>query len=317
MTSMSSVPAAPEYSLSSLNWVDFGSDAPADRRSRATRPLTEVLKAAAASGFGHVGVDLESVTFGTTPEAFTADLVSGLAEEFRIWELECSDVGILMLGSPRTQDDAQRLVELADALGGSFCLSTFAGAVTDESVAQLRRCAAMFQEVGTRIALEFIPFGPLDSCATATSICAEVGWERCGLLLDSYHVCHAGEVEIQLRGLSGEQVAFVQLADGLVEEGVSPASLARRRRLPAGYGQLDVNGFVRRVSSLGWSGPISPEVLSDDFRATAPALGAALLHASARLAWELPEVTDDLTIGAPTHHRDDHRAVHSRPSWAN
>jgi sugar phosphate isomerase/epimerase len=271
------------YSLSSLNWIEFSPAGPGAAPSPpAILRLRELFDAAVSTGFEFVGIDLASARSCSPDETTHVALAAALKTR----ELACSDVGILFIGVPWTDDHARALAALANELNAPTCLATFAGPVTDESIGQLRRSAALLREAGARIALEYMPVGQLRSIADASAICAEIGWERCGLLLDSYHVCRTGSAHQQLHGLSAEQISLVQLADGDVPLRESPGVDARRHRLPAGYGDLAIPEFVKQLHALGWAGTISPEVLSEDLITVAPRLGAAVLHASARLAWE-------------------------------
>lgn len=271
------------YSLSSLNWIEFSPAGPsAAPPPSAVLDLPELFDAALAGGFEFVGIDLASTRSSFPDDPRHVEITAALANR----GLACSDVGILFIGVPWTDDHAHQLAVLAHDLNAPTCLATFAGPVTDESIGQLRHSAALLHEAGARIALEYMPVGHVKTIAEANVLCSEIGWDRCGLLLDSYHVCRAGSVQQQLSALSAEQVSLVQLADGHVPLRESAAVDARRYRLPAGYGGLAISEFVSHLHTLGWAGTISPEVLAEDLITIAPGLGAALLHASARLAWE-------------------------------
>lgn len=277
---MSGPTDAPHYSLSSLNWIEFGTQPP----PRTDRLLEDIFDAAVAAGFQSIGLDLASAWSTESGPVSRAALV----EQLQSRSLSCSDVGILFLGLSWTDDHANQLAQLAADLGASTCLCTFAGPVNDESLGQLRRGAGLLSEVGVRLALEYIPFGALRSVDHAAKVCAEIGWEHCGLLLDSYHVCRSGLVTPQLSGLSAEQISLVQLADGGIPPVVPIEIDARRHRRSAGYGDLAVGEFVTAVRATGWNGVISPEVLAQDVVAAPLRLTAELLHATARLAWESP-----------------------------
>jgi sugar phosphate isomerase/epimerase len=274
---------AHQYSLSSLNWIEFSPAGPsAAPPPSAVLDLRDLFDAAVSAGFERVGIDLAS-----TRSSFPDDTGhAAISAALRTRGLACSDVGILFIGVPWTEAHARQLATLAHELNSPTCLATFAGPVSDWSMGQLRRSAALLHEAGARVALEYMPVGQLKSIADASRICGEIGWDRCGLLLDSYHVCRAGSVRRQLSGLSVEQVSLVQLADGKVPLGESATLDARRFRLPAGYGGLAISEFLSRLRALGWAGTISPEVLSDDLITITPRMGAALLHASLRVAWE-------------------------------
>lgn len=274
---------AHQYSLSSLNWIEFPSAGPsAAPPPSAVLDLRDFFDAAVSARFEQVGIDLAS-----TLSSFPHDTGhAAISAALRTRGLACSDIGILFIGVPWTEAHSRQLAALADALKSPSCLATFAGPINDWSMGQLRRSAALLSEAGARIALEYMPVGQLKNITEASRICGEIGWDRCGLLLDSYHVCRAGSVRQQLSGLSVEQVSLVQLADGEVPLRESPTRDARRFRLPAGYGGLAIPEFLNRLRALDWRGTISPEVLSDDLRPITPQVGAALLHASLRVAWE-------------------------------
>ncbi len=243
---------AARFSLASLNWIEFSPAGPAAGPwPPAVVGLEDIFDAALCARFELVGIDLASARSSFPGPSSHADIATAL----RARALACSDVGILFLGVPWTEDHAHQLAALAHDLNAPTCLATFAAPVSDESLGQLRRSAALMHEAGARIALEYMPVGQLKSVDEAAMICTEIGWERCGLLLDSYHVCRAGSVPQQLSGLSAEQISFVQFADGDVPLRESASVDARRYRRPAGYGDLAISEFISGFTPWAGRGP--------------------------------------------------------------
>jgi sugar phosphate isomerase/epimerase len=227
-----------------------------------------VLAAAAEAGFTHVGLDDVS-TAGRDPEQ-VAELLGTLG-------LLCTDVGVLRIGD---DPDAERLAELAAATAASTCI----GAVycdTRSAVRELRRAADVLDGAGVRIALEHAAYGGLPTLATAAEVCDTVGWERCGLLVDSWHVFRAGDDPWSvLTTLAPSQIALVHVNDGAARAAADPVRESRFARVPPGRGGLDLTHFLAVLDAIGYDGVISLEVLSEELRRSPPLAAAQELHRS-------------------------------------
>ena len=108
--------------------------------------------------------------------------------------LSCSDVLVLVPGS---DDDllatAHRLGDLAEAVGAPWCIAAVATPVPqDQLVRSLGACADVLAEHGCRLALEFTPYSALRTLAAARALCAAIGEERTGLVLDALHFFRSG-----------------------------------------------------------------------------------------------------------------------------
>ena len=116
-------------------------------------------------------------------------------------------------------------------------------------LAELDRCAETLGRAGARVALEFAAYGGLTRLADAVALCEEVGWDRCGVLVDTWHFFRTDAPWEVLRSLGGEQIALVHVNDGACRRcgrsrprgPVRPAA-ARRGRVPA----RRVRGRARR-----------------------------------------------------------------------
>jgi sugar phosphate isomerase/epimerase len=259
------------FSLPTFNWLRFREDgAPEPLRS-----LDEVLDGAAAAGFTRVGLDVFSVDG-------RVDVAAALAER----GLECSDVGVLALGSPGARESAERLARLAAAVGAPFCIAAVPHPLPREAaIRHLHAAATTLAEAGARIALEFTAYGGLTRLADAVALCEAVGWERCGVLVDTWHFFRTGEPWPLLRSLDADRVAVVHVNDGPRGGGADPLAEGRFGRLPPGYGEFPLDAFAAALESIGYRGAIAVEVLSDDVRLLPPRLGARLLMTSLRECW--------------------------------
>jgi sugar phosphate isomerase/epimerase len=239
-----------QLSLPTLNWLRFPELTP-------LWPLEEVLAGAAAAGFDAVGLD------DMTLAGRDADEVAGLLEAHG---LACTDVGVL-----RVREQAESLAALATRTGAGVCIAAPA------SIDDLRAGAGILAEAGVRTALEFVPYGGVRTLSEAIDVCAEVGWDRCGLLLDSWHFFRSGEEWELLRSLAPEQIALVHVNDAPPPVG-DLAYESRFRRTPPGEGTFPLADFLDALEEVGYDGVVSLEVLSASLRSRPPAEGARELH---------------------------------------
>jgi sugar phosphate isomerase/epimerase len=239
-------------------------------------PLERVVDAVAGAGARGIGLD------GWTVAGHAAEDVAALLESRG---LACTDVAPLLLGEEETRGAAERLARLAAATGSRICVAAvYSPKPRDVVVRDLRRCAAVLSESGARLALEFTSFGGLVTLADTIELCAGVGWERCGVLVDSLHFFRTGAPWHDLRGLDPDQVALVHLDDA-PRDGGDPAHESRFGRLLPGGGELPLGELHRALAAVGYRGVVSVEVLSSELRARAPEEGARELMDAARNAW--------------------------------
>jgi sugar phosphate isomerase/epimerase len=253
------------FSVPTLDWVRM----PAAGSAGALPPvfgLTEILDGVAEAGFGAVGLD--DVTIGDLAAA-------DVAEALHARGLSCSDVGVLRAGDVQeTESSARRLAGLAAATGAKTCIAIVADPAPRDPLASLEVAARTLDEAGVRLTLELASYGSLTALPEAIELCAAVGWTRCGLLLDSWHVFHGGITWPALEALDGSHVALVHLNDAPHVPGADPVHESRFRRLPPGEGTFDLERFLDVLSGIGYEGAISLEVLSSRLAATAPAVAA-------------------------------------------
>jgi len=239
-------------------------------------PLENVLDGAAAAGFPAVGLDL------FTLRGYDGDVGAALAAR----GLVCSDVGVLPIGTPGVRSTAETLARVASVAGAPTCIAAFFAPVGHEqAVAELKESAAILAEVGTRLALEFAAYGGLTRLAAAVELCAAVGWDRCGLLVDTWHFFRTDAPWPVLRSLDREQIELVHVNDGAASATGDPVHEGRFRRLAVGAGTFPLPEFASVLDDIGYRGTLSTEVLSDEIRGAQPEAGARRLLQSLRESW--------------------------------
>jgi sugar phosphate isomerase/epimerase len=229
-----------------------------------------VLDAAAEAGFRHVGVDHLSVD-GRAPEQVAAML--------RERGLACTDVGVLRLGLDEPRTAARRLAALATATGARTCVAAVFDGTQEDARGDLAEAASILAAAGVRVALEHAAYGGLRTLADAAELCASVGWERCGLLVDAWHVLHGGE---DVSSLRAAEIELVHVSDAPAAVGPDLVYESRFRRVPPGLGRLALEGFMSSLREIGYDGVVSLEVLSSELRARPPAAAAHDLRRAVR-----------------------------------
>jgi sugar phosphate isomerase/epimerase len=228
-----------------------------------------VLDGVAGAGFAAMGLDHYSLGARDPDRVASALLERGLV---------CTDVGIVRLGELR-RADVEALAEAAAALGASLCIAAAYRALThEEAVSDLHAAAEVLAPAGVRLAFEFASYGSPTSLAAAVAICEDVGWERCGLLVDAWHVFRGGESLVDLAALESGRIALVHVDDGAGEPLPDALLEGRFHRLPPGAGAFPLDDFFEALATAGYDGPVSIEVLSEDLCRLAPADGARLLR---------------------------------------
>jgi sugar phosphate isomerase/epimerase len=275
---------AARYSAPTVNWVRFAGseDEVPDGRPVPEWPLETVLDAVAAAGFRHVGLDHYTVDAYTASGGRTRDL----GELLLTRGLACSDVGILPIGTRGVLEAADSLAAIASATGAQRCIAAhYAPTPTVEAAAQLRACAEVLEEAGATLVLEFVVYGDLRTLAEATELCDTVGWERCRLLVDTWHFFRGDRPWALLRSLAGDQVGLLHVNDGRREPGRDALVEGRFGRLPVGAGAFPLVEFAAALDEIGYRGPVSTEVLSSELRRRPPGDAARVLMDSLRTSW--------------------------------
>ena len=106
------------------------------------------------------------------------------------------------------------------------------------------------------------------------------GTQNVGLLVDCWHWYTAGNSVMDLASIPVEKIVHVHINDAPrkpVEEQVDNVRL-----LPGQSGVIDIRGFLRTLSALGYDGPVAVETFSEDLNKLSPDEAAALTEAATR-----------------------------------
>jgi sugar phosphate isomerase/epimerase len=186
-------------------------------------------------------------------------------------EVECL-IDWFAEGDARAASDRQRtdLLRAAEALrarhikvNGDLEGKRYPLEVLAEEFAELCRQAA---EIGSMVALEFMPFSGVPDVHAAYEIVTAAGEPNGKLLVDTWHVARAGTPLEDIAQLPGELIAHVEIDDALAEPVGDPWTDTIHHRLLPGEGELDVIGFLSAIRATGYRGPVGVEVISETHR---------------------------------------------------
>ncbi|WP_328293403.1 sugar phosphate isomerase/epimerase [Kineococcus sp. NBC_00420] len=266
--------AAPE--LVATCWTTAGTARPLDPSE--VSPLTpfERIDAVAAGGWAGLGFAHEDLELMRSTTGF--DQVAQYARGRGLRHLEVELIADWWLPEEAWRERWDLLLEAASAFGSPFVKAgtAFGEPWSDLSplVEPLRRLAVEAAGVGTRVALEPLPFSRVGSLPAGADLVRAVDHPAAGLAVDFWHVFRAGTPLAELgRSLTLEQVAAVELSDADADPVGDLFEDTRDRRRYCGEGVQDVTGFIRLLEDLGWNGPWGVEILSDEHRRNGLTLG--------------------------------------------
>jgi sugar phosphate isomerase/epimerase len=254
-----------------------------DRDGAATvaHPLDRVLAAAAGAGFR--GVALDWFTLRAAERAGWE--LPDLATRVRDLGLVVTDLSALGLGADASTDErvAASMARRCAALGIPLCalvLTVPPSPAVDDRIA---RVAAVFAASGVRLALEFVPYTEVRTLDEARAVCERIGFDRCGVLVDTWHLARSGGTPADVADLAPSAIACVQVADAAPEAGDDLPDESRRGRLLPGEGVVDFAAVAGALSKVGYAGPLGTEVLDRGLAARPPeAVAEACFRAASR-----------------------------------
>jgi sugar phosphate isomerase/epimerase len=213
----------------------------------------------------------------------------------------------------RWEADLRELPRLATAARelGSNRTATYMPSGSDERpyrenfdwhVARLRPIAEALDAEGCRLGLEFIgtksfrdafrhPF--IYTLDQTMDLIAAIGVGNVGLMLDAWHVYASGGAAADLDRLTNADVVVVHVND-------APAGVARDdqidtvRTLPLETGVIDLVGFMGKLRTMGYDGPVMPEPFSqrlNDLAAREPLAAARDAARSMDALWRAAGLT--------------------------
>jgi sugar phosphate isomerase/epimerase len=146
-----------------------------------------------------------------------------------------------------------------------WVLTVFRTPLNSDSTRTIARCAAIYGEAGAGMAVEFSPFGPVDSIPAALEVVdAARSGGRAGVMIDSWHFSFGASTWEDLAMVPLDRVAYLQFADALPLEGGDLFEETMDRRALPGEGVLELRRFASTLLERGYDGIVSVEVLNRD-----------------------------------------------------
>ena len=228
----------------------------------------EKLRAARAAGFDQVEIWREDV------QASTPQLAKQLQLGFTNVQVLRDFTGAPDRERQQKREELRQFIQIAQTIG---CDTIQAPASTREDCVaarideDLRWLASEAARFNMRIMYE-----PMAWCSVDNTL--PLAWERLqrldqpniGLVVDLFHICALGGDASQLDGIPADRIYEVQLCDmaEMPPQEKQPLSeYARHQRLLPGDGIIEVERFVDKLKSAGYSGPVGIEVFNDELKA--------------------------------------------------
>jgi sugar phosphate isomerase/epimerase len=253
--------------------------------------LADSIELAHASGFG--GIDFNIREAADLAALRGIEYVRSLFAEAGVrpgqWSLP-----VAWTKDDQWQDDLATLPALA-ALGrelGCTRTSTWAmpgsdarpfGANFEWHLQRFRPIAQALANEGCALGIEFI--GPktlrdrfqyafVYTLRGMMELAHAIGTGNVGLLLDAFHLYTSGGTLNDLDAITAADIVTVHVNDAV--EGVpADEQMDQVRRLPMETGVIDLPGFMQKLQTLGYDGPVTPEPFSARANAIADPLEAA------------------------------------------
>jgi sugar phosphate isomerase/epimerase len=258
-------------------WTHAGDALPVPGRHLSPLDLRARAEAVAAAGFTGIGFTIDDLD--------AANATYGLPQVKQI----CDDLGLVHLevellenwwttGLQRRTSDQVRssLLGAAEVLGARQIkiapdVESVDGAVpplTDVAhwAAELHQLAERAGEVGTRVALEPLPFSNIADFGLAADLVTAADHPGAGLVVDVWHLERGPSTLEDLARIPGDKVFVVELNDAPAPPSDNLFLDTIHHRVMCGTGTFDVVGFVETLQRIGFTGPWGVEIISDEHR---------------------------------------------------
>jgi sugar phosphate isomerase/epimerase len=258
-------------------WTHAGDAFPSPGRRLSPLDLHARAEAVAAAGFTGIG--------------FTIDDLEAAKPTYDLLHVKrlCDDLGLVHVevellenwwttGSVRHESDNARssLLDAAEALGARQIkigpdVRAVDGVVPPlDDVAlwadELHQLAVQAEGVGTRVALEPLPFSNIADFRSAAELVDAADHPAAGLAVDIWHLERGPSTLADLAEIPGDKVFVVELNDAPAPQSTDLFHDTIHHRVLCGAGTFDVTGFVDTLQRTGFAGPWGVEILSDAHR---------------------------------------------------
>lgn len=258
-------------------WTHAGDAVPVPGRHLSPLDLRTRAEAVAAAGFTGIGF--------TIADLDAAQAACGLPDVRRI----CDDLGLVHLevelleswwttGRRRSESDRTRrsLLRAAEVLRARQIKIGPDVEVVDGALppladlahwaAELHELAVQAAEVGTRVALEPLPFSNITDFRSAAALIDAADHPAAGLVVDIWHLERGPSTLADLAEIAGDEIFAVELNDAPAPRSADLFYDTIHHRVLCGSGTFDVEGFIETLQQIGFAGPWGVEILSEAYR---------------------------------------------------
>jgi len=237
--------------------------------------LTEKLAAIAAAGFDGLEIFEQDFIAHDGGPREVGEMIREHGLEITLFQPFRDFEGLPEPHRSRAFDRAERKFDVMQELGTDLML--VCSSVSQHGLGGIDRAAADLAELGERAARRGLRIG-YEALAwgrhvfdhrDAWEIVRRADHAAVGLILDSFHTLARKIDPDSIRGIPGDRIFFVQLADAPMID-MDLLYWSRHFRNMPGEGDLDVTGFMRAVAATGYAGPLSLEIFNDQFRGGSP-----------------------------------------------
>jgi sugar phosphate isomerase/epimerase len=209
----------------------------------------ELIEAAAAGGFDHVGLRIvqplaaAEVADVIGQPALQRDLKAAMAATGVSVQL----IESIWLGPDADPPSLEPALATGAELGARFVLVAGNDPERARLTGNLDRLASLANNYGLEIAFEFMPFTQVRRYEDATAIKREIGRDNLRLLVDALHLSRSGRDFHKLEPFDSSIVSYVHLCDARGAISASSDSLraeARLDRYDPGEGELPLDAFL-------------------------------------------------------------------------
>jgi sugar phosphate isomerase/epimerase len=216
--------------------------------------LPDLVEATAEAGFTSLGIS------GSRAAAHARYVYDGAG-------LGCHEIMALVItdDAERTLAHATRMAAAAEVMRAPWINTAFQARLSADSARLIARCAAMFAEAGSGMAVEFSPLGSIPSVRTGLEV-VDLAGPSAALMIDTWHFFFGDSTWEDLQAVPIDKIAYIQFDDGL--EPISEDLMAEtmERRVLPGRGIFALERFAVTLLERGFQGVVSVEVLSRELR---------------------------------------------------
>jgi sugar phosphate isomerase/epimerase len=240
-------------------------------------PPPELVRLAARTGYGSVGLRLIAVTGSTSgyplmnDRAMMAATKSALADTgLRVLDIEFVRI------TPETDVGAlEPFVAAGAELGARHLIAAPYDADLGRLADRLAALAEMAASYRVRPVLEFFPWTPVPNLATAVAVVGGTGRDDVGILIDALHFDRSDSRLEDLERIPPTRLPYVHLCDAPVQLSYTEEELlyaGRAERLPPGHGGIDLSGILSRVpktAAIALEVPMTTRAVHDGYESVA------------------------------------------------